>query len=107
MLRQQVEKVMSEYNGAQESVATCKGIIEAFMGEVDQVEESAQVFENKKDDLEDQIRNLDWILESNVLRCESIERERSHMISEVAEKRERIGIIREDLADFFQQIVVT
>ena len=74
------------------------------MGEVDQVEESAQVFENKKDDLEDQIRNLDWILESNVLRCESIERERSHMISEVAEKRERIGIIREDLADFFSRL---
>ena len=97
ILRQQVEKTMTEYDSAQENMQTCKDVIESFLTEVEQVEESAQVFENKTEDLEDQVRNLDRLLESNGLRCESIERERTRITSDLGERREKLDRLREDL----------
>lgn len=99
ILREQVEKIMAEYDSAQESVRTSKDVIESFLHEVEQVEESAQVFENKTDDLEDQMRNIDRLLESNGLRCESIERERSRISTDLADRRGRIEGLREDLSN--------
>ncbi|SMF66647.1 chromosome segregation protein SMC [Pseudobacteriovorax antillogorgiicola] len=104
ILRQQVERIMTEYDQAQENLQQCRDVIESFRYEVEQVEESALVFENKSEDLSDQIRNLDRLLESNGLRCESIERERTRITGDVGERRARIDQLREDLSQMNSKV---
>ncbi len=66
-----------------------RDLIESFQSEVDNVEEEAQVFQNREQDLEDEVRNIDHLLESNRLRCESIERDRKRLLVEFQTYNER------------------
>ncbi|MES2745587.1 MAG: chromosome segregation protein SMC [Bdellovibrionota bacterium] len=70
-------------------VERLKDLIESFQDEVDQVEEAALVFQNRTQDLEDEVRNLEHLLESNRLRFDSIERDRKRLLIEYQTYSER------------------
>lgn len=96
-LQKQLEQNMEDSDKAQEEYRNCQAMIDSFIDEVDQVEESAQVFENRSGELEDQLRNLERLLESNGLRCESIERERSNLVNDIAQKKDRLHELRSEM----------
>ncbi len=84
-----------EYDRLTGELERLKDLIESFQDEVDQVEETAQVFQNRSQDLEEEVRNLEHLLESNRLRCESIERDRKRLLIEFqtyGERKEALGL---------------
>ena len=54
-------------------------VLDNFQEEVDQVEEAANVFAGKSG-LEQEVKNIDLYLESNTVRCESIEKDRQRIV---------------------------
>ena len=88
-LEQSVETKSTDYDRLTGELERLKDLVESFQDEVDQVEEAAQVFQNRSQDLEDEVRNLEHLLESNRLRCESIERDRKRLLIEFQTYSER------------------
>ena len=62
-----------------------------FQEEVDQVEEAANVFAGRSQELEQEVKNIDLYLESNTVRCESIEKDRQRIVLDKrsSQKKER------------------
>jgi chromosome segregation protein len=84
-----LEVKSEDYDRMSREVEQLKDSIESFQDEVDQVEEAALVFQNRSQDLEDEVRNLEHLLESNRLRFESIERDRKRLLVEYQTYGER------------------
>ncbi len=104
ILRSQVAKTMADYDKASQNLEDCKDRIESFRLEVDEVEESAQVFENRSDELNDQLRSLDRLLENNGIRCETIDRERQRIRNDIEQRHHRLTQIHEGLTSTNEQI---
>ena len=68
-----------------------------FQEEVDQVDEAANVFAGRTQELEQEVKNIDLHLESNTVRCESIEKDRQRIVLDTKKLSER----REDLPSNF------
>ncbi|MBC7658645.1 MAG: chromosome segregation protein SMC [Chitinophagaceae bacterium] len=88
-----VETKSADYDRLSSDLDRLKDLLETFQDEVDQVEEAAQVFQNRSQDIEDEVRNLEHLLESNRLRCESIERDRKRLLIEFQTYSERKGAL--------------
>ncbi|RYZ50549.1 MAG: hypothetical protein EOP07_22760, partial [Proteobacteria bacterium] len=88
-LETSVETKTADFDRLTSELERLKDMIESFQDEVDSVEEAAQVFQNRSQDLEDEVRNLEHLLESNRLRCESIERDRKRLLIEFQTYSER------------------
>jgi chromosome segregation protein len=88
-LETSVETKTTDFDRLSTELERLKDMIESFQDEVDSVEEAAQVFQNRSQDLEDEVRNLEHLLESNRLRCESIERDRKRLLIEFQTYNER------------------
>ncbi len=87
----------ADYVRMQAEVERLHDLISSYQDEVDQVEESAQVFENRSQELEDEIKNLELLLESNRLRCESIERDRKRNLIEYQNYESRQETLQQSL----------
>ncbi|NRA65198.1 MAG: chromosome segregation protein SMC [Pseudobacteriovorax sp.] len=98
LLRSAVEKNMTDYDQASTDLTSCQAMIETLRSDVEQVEESAHVFSNRSEDLDDQLRNLDRLLESNGLRCEAIERERQRISGDLKHRRDRFDNLTQELS---------
>lgn len=103
-LEQQLDLKATEQEKMNAEVERLRDLIESFQDEVDQVEEAAQVFENRSSELEDEIRNLELLLESNRLRCESIERDRKRLLIEFQSYDERRHSLDQSIQNFEERI---
>lgn len=103
-LEQQLDMKAAEQEKMSGEVERLRDLIESFQDEVDQVEEAAQVFENRSSELEDEIRNLELLLESNRLRCESIERDRKRLLIEFQSYDERRQSLDQGIQNFEERI---
>lgn len=74
-----VDQKNADYSRLESEVERLQDLLASYQDEVDQVEEAAQVFQNRSQELQEDIRNLELLLESNRLRCESIERDRKRL----------------------------
>ena len=104
MFRESVAKNMSDYDEASADLEACKGALESLRDELDQVEESSQVFSNRKEDLDDQLRNLERLLESNEMRCETIERERQRITDEMQSRGSKFSGLRDGISHTEQEL---
>jgi chromosome segregation protein len=103
-LENMVASKEADYVRMQAEVERLQDLIASFQDEVDQVEEAAQVFENRAQELEDEIKNLELLLESNRLRCESIERDRKRILIERQNYQERQDSLHQSLKGIADKI---
>lgn len=99
-LENSLDSKASDYDRLNGEVERLKDLLETFQDEVDQVDEAAQVFQNRSQDLEDEVRNLEHLLESNRLRFDSIERDRKRLLIEVqtyGQRKETLDVNVKDL----------
>lgn len=96
-VERQADGVMEQLSNARSEAEKLREMIETFQDEVDRVNEAAQVFDGRINDMDDEIRNLDKLLESNALRCEAIERDRKRALQEIVKFNERIQLLEQEV----------
>ena len=103
-LEVQVNQKTVDYSKMHADVEHLQELLASFQDEVDQVEESAQVFENRSQELQEEVRNLEMLLESNRLRCESIERDRKRLLVEAQNHQQRQVSLEQNVKSFESKI---
>ena len=103
-LREQVEKAQDIFDGAHEGVEKARDMVETLAQEVEQIEESARVFSSRSQDLEQEIISIDRQLDSNGLRCEAIDRERSRISAEVEQSQSRLDELQDEQSGYEMDI---
>lgn len=99
VLEAQLDAATLELSTAESEARRLKEEIENFQSEVDTVDESAQVFHNRLDELEDEIRSLERLLESNSLKAESAKRDSQKTQREIDEQSLRFESIKLETTD--------
>jgi chromosome segregation protein len=96
-LRNAVEASRQEYEKSASEVEHYRQLIESHDEQFEEIDEMARVFESRFDELENEIRNIDRLLESNAVRCESIEKERQRINRQREEIQAKIEHYRDEL----------
>ena len=99
-----VDQKNADFSRMQGDVERLQDLLASYQDEVDQVEETAQVFDNRRQEIEEEVRNLELLLESNRLRCESIERDRKRLLIEYQNFDGRQKSLQENLRGFDEKI---
>lgn len=99
-----VDQKNADYSRLESEVERLQDLLASYQDEVDQVEEAAQVFQNRSQELQEEIRNLELLLESNRLRCESIERDRKRIQQDRQNHLERQSSLEQNAASFSEKI---
>ena len=104
LIKESVEKNMNAYDEANRDLENCRNALEGLRDELDQVDESAQVFGNRKEDLDDQLRNLERILESNEMRCEAIKKERTRIADDMQARSSRFDGLKTGILETEEEL---
>ena len=92
-LNAQYTEALEKFEKAKTDSDEHQAVMDNFQEEVDQVEEAANVFAGRSQELEQEVKNIDLYLESNTVRCESIEKDRQRIVldkKKFSEKREEL-----------------
>jgi chromosome segregation protein len=102
----QFARINDDWQEARQKAEALREQIENFQAEVDTVDESSRVFENKIEDSEDQLRNIERLLDSNTVRCESIAREQQKLAGERDQVVERKELLQRELGSVGAELEV-
>ena len=78
-----VDQAEREISLAQEEALRLEDELEVIQDSLEQADESAQVFRNREDEVKDELKNLQVLLETNAVRSEAIERDRMKTSSDL------------------------
>lgn len=106
-LEVQMQDASARLDEAQSAEESLRQLMDDFQNEVDSAEEAALVFQNRRDELDLQLKSVDRMLESNGLRCEAIERDRQRIVIELGQNGERIQSLKVDLGNLEKNAVET
>jgi chromosome segregation protein len=93
LLEEQSDRSAIELSQAETEAKRLRELIEDFQTEVDTVDESANVFKNKIAELEDEIRNIARLLDSNRFRHENSQRELEKNRQSKISHKERLDLL--------------
>ena len=92
-VKAQHTEALEKFEKAKSDADDHQATMDSFQEEVDQVDEAANVFAGRAQELEQEIKNIDLHLESNTVRCESIEKDRERIVldkKKLSERREEL-----------------
>ena len=92
-VKAQHTEALEKFEKAKSDADDHQATMDSFREEVDQVDEAANVFAGRAQELEQEIKNIDLHLESNTVRCESIEKDRERIVldkKKLSERREEL-----------------
>ncbi|MBF0441394.1 MAG: chromosome segregation protein SMC [Oligoflexales bacterium] len=100
----EVDEAVRALSLADQQALELRDIVESMRIEVDSAAEARQVFQSRLDDLEEEMKNYDRMLESNAIRCESMERDRVRYLKDQAQCEQRMRSIEEDLVSIESEL---
>jgi chromosome segregation protein len=109
--RENLETIEAQFQKTNEELETARTHalelveqIDNFQAEVDDVDECARVFENRIEDCEDQLKNIVRLMDSNTIRCESLNREQDKLREQRQQEVCRQDILKQELAGFNKEL---
>lgn len=99
VLETQLDAAALELSTAEKEALRLREEIENFQSEVDGVDESSHVFQNRLEELDDEIRSLEKLIESNGLKAESARRDAQKNKRELDEQAQRFETIQQETSE--------
>lgn len=97
VIEAQAESANAEVVKAKEIAAEIRAGMDALQEQVETIDESVQVYKNRFEEFEDEIKNLDRLVESNKARRESLLRDLAKTAKDKATQLERVSTLEQDL----------
>ncbi len=96
-LESQAEKKLNSLSEGETKKTQIEELLETFEMQLSESDEQAQVFTNKIEECEDEIKNLDRMMEANVLRQEACQRDYAKAEREKVSHKERVSLLQSEV----------
>ena len=101
---QTAEEAENKMAIVQSDLLELREIVASFIDEVESAKESYDVYQNRIDELEEEIKNIDRLLLSNAGKCEGIDRERKRTSQDMDDCQKRLALLEQEIAKLDEQV---